>query len=76
MHHVGTSAQAWLIQLQARFAITADQIDTALRILTIGTSADQQLTTYERTLARGFTHERALRDIVGELLQHTSLSVR
>jgi carboxylate-amine ligase len=69
------SAQAWLIQLQARFAITADQIDTALRMLTTGTSADQQLTTYEETLARGFTHERALRDVVDQLLQHTSLSV-
>ncbi|MBH3428919.1 carboxylate-amine ligase [Pseudomonas alkylphenolica] len=68
------SAQAWLLQLQARFAIAAQAMEYALRILTRGTSADLQLAVYERALTQGFTQEHALSHVVNELL-HTSAAL-
>ncbi|MGH8462789.1 MAG: carboxylate-amine ligase, partial [Pseudomonas sp.] len=63
------SAQAWLLRLQDRFAIDNEQIDHASHMLTHGTSADRQLAIYARSLAQGFNHTRALRDVVDALVQ-------
>lgn len=66
------SARAWLLQLQARFAIPTQAIGQALRILTTGTSADQQLAVYDQTLAQGSSPKQALCDVVDVLLQNTA----
>lgn len=66
------SAHAWLLELQARFAIDSEHIDHAARILTTGTNADQQLAVYYQSLAQGATHQRALNDVVDGQLQNTA----
>lgn len=70
--HTPLSAQAWLLQLQARFDIASEPMNHASHILTNGTSADHQLAIYERALAHDFTHERALSDVVNALVQNTA----
>ncbi|QBF26774.1 carboxylate-amine ligase [Pseudomonas tructae] len=74
LSHAPLSAQAWLLQLQTQFAVAPDHIDHALHILTSGTSADVQLATYDRALARGLTQERALCDVIDEQLTHSAMS--
>ncbi|MFI4841578.1 MULTISPECIES: glutamate-cysteine ligase family protein [Pseudomonas] len=66
------SAREWLFQLQARFELADVHIDQAVRILTTGSSADQQLKVYDQAVTRGLAHELALQDVVDLLVNQTA----